>query len=157
MAPELKCRPHHEGRSRSSNTNPLQAIYPVSHRPRYLRRGEGPHPLRRGKEPAHGRTHPASKLDVVGQPRRGSHEHKRVMSSRIWYGECVCVVISFILGVRLVDAPAVVTEEKGHTGFLHLPSAVLALILLARRIQPFPFPSSTMKTNLRPNVRRFRG
>ena len=31
-----------------------------------------------------------------------------------------------------------VTQEEGHTGFLtHLPSAVLALIFLARRIQPF--------------------
>ena len=30
-----------------------------------------------------------------------------------------------------------VTQEKAHTGFLiHLPSAVLALIFLARRIQP---------------------
>ena len=31
-----------------------------------------------------------------------------------------------------------VTKEEGHTGFLiHLPSAVLAIIFLARRIQPF--------------------
>ena len=30
------------------------------------------------------------------------------------------------------------TQEEGHTGFLiHLPSAVRALIFLARRIQPF--------------------
>ena len=36
-----------------------------------------------------------------------------------------------------MDVPAGVTREKGHTGFLHLPSAVLALIFLARRIQPF--------------------
>ena len=37
-----------------------------------------------------------------------------------------------------MDAPAGVTQEEGHTGFLiHLPSAVLALIFLARRIQPF--------------------
>ena len=51
---------------------------------------------------------------------------------------CVCFVIPFILDVRLVDAPAGVTQEEGHTGFLHLPSAVLALILIARiRIQPF--------------------
>ena len=27
--------------------------------------------------------------------------------------------------VRLVDVPARVTQEEGHTGFLHLPSAVL--------------------------------
>ena len=44
------------------------------------------------------------------------------------------VVISFILGVRLVDAPAGVTQEEGLTGFLHLPSEVLALIFLTRRV-----------------------
>ena len=61
---------------------------------------------------------------------------------------CVCVfkeksecTSSFILDVRLVDVPAGVTQEEGHTGFLiHLPSAVLALIFLARRIQPFLSP-----------------
>ena len=26
--------------------------------------------------------------------------------------------------------------SRGHTGFLHLPSAVLALVFIARRIQP---------------------
>ena len=37
-----------------------------------------------------------------------------------------------------MDVPAGVTQEEGHTGFLHLPSAVLvALIFLAKRIQPF--------------------
>ena len=50
---------------------------------------------------------------------------------------CVlCVVIPFILDVRLVDTPAGVTQEKCHTGFLHLSSTVLALIFSARRIQP---------------------
>ena len=49
----------------------------------------------------------------------------------------MCVVIPFILDVRLVDVSAGVTEEEGHTGFIHLPSAVLALTFLARRIQPF--------------------
>ena len=29
-----------------------------------------------------------------------------------------------------------VTQQEGHTGFLHLHSAVLALIFMARRIQP---------------------
>ena len=33
----------------------------------------------------------------------------------------------------------IVTKEEGHTGFLHLPSAVLAVIFLARRIQLFLF------------------
>ena len=37
-----------------------------------------------------------------------------------------------------MDVPVGVTQEEGHTGFLiHLPSAVLALIFLAKRIQPF--------------------
>ena len=49
----------------------------------------------------------------------------------------VCVVIPFILDVRFGDVPAGVTQEKGHTGFLALPSAVLALMFLARRVQPF--------------------
>ena len=35
-----------------------------------------------------------------------------------------------------MEAPAGVTQEEGHTGFLHLPSAVRALIFLAIRIQP---------------------
>ena len=49
---------------------------------------------------------------------------------------CVCVVIPFILDVRLVDAPVGITQEEDHTRFLHLPSAVLALLFLARRLQP---------------------
>ena len=53
---------------------------------------------------------------------------------------CVCVCVfsshSFWTSSSL-DVPAGVTQEEGHTGFLHLPSAVLALIFLARRIQPF--------------------
>ena len=37
-----------------------------------------------------------------------------------------------------MDVPAGVTREEGNTGFsIHLLSAVLALICLARRIQPF--------------------
>ena len=49
---------------------------------------------------------------------------------------CRCVVVLFILDSR-EDVAAEVTHEEGHTGFLHLPSAVLALIFLARRIHPF--------------------
>ena len=43
---------------------------------------------------------------------------------------CVCVFFPFILDVRLlVDVPAEVTQEEGHTGLLiHLRSAVLAFI-----------------------------
>ena len=47
----------------------------------------------------------------------------------------VVVVIPFILDVRPVDASAGVTQGEGHTGFLRLPSAVLVLLFLARRIQ----------------------
>ena len=48
-----------------------------------------------------------------------------------------CVLFAFILDVRLVDAPAGITQEEGHTGFLiHLPSVVLALPFIVRRIQP---------------------
>ena len=50
---------------------------------------------------------------------------------------CVCVVIPYILDDGLVDVSAGVSQEEGHTGFHHLPSAVLALFFLARRIQPF--------------------
>ena len=46
------------------------------------------------------------------------------------------VVILFILNVRLVDVPAGVTQEEGHKRFLHLPSAILAFIFIASRIQP---------------------
>ena len=53
----------------------------------------------------------------------------------------VCVVIRFILHVRLVDVPAGATQEEGHTEFIHLPSAVLALLFIARRIQSnFVYP-----------------
>ena len=50
----------------------------------------------------------------------------------------MCVIVPFILDVRFVDVPARVTQEKGHTRFLHPPSTVLALIFLAR-IQLFLF------------------
>ena len=54
---------------------------------------------------------------------------------------CVCVCVfsshSFWTSSSL-DIPAGVTQEEGYTGFfIHLPSAVRALIFLARRIQPF--------------------
>ena len=51
-------------------------------------------------------------------------------------GVRVYVAIPFVLDVRFVGAPAGVTQEEGHTGFLNLPSAVLALTFIARRIQP---------------------
>ena len=50
----------------------------------------------------------------------------------------MCVSFPFVLDARLVDVPAGVTQEEGYTGFLiHLSSAVLPLIRLSRRIQPF--------------------
>ena len=36
-----------------------------------------------------------------------------------------------------MDVPAEVTQEEDYTGFLHLSSAVLALIFLASTTQPF--------------------
>ena len=52
---------------------------------------------------------------------------------------CVCVFILFILRGHTGERShrRKVTQEKGHTGFLLLPSVVLALIFLAGRIQPF--------------------
>ena len=49
---------------------------------------------------------------------------------------CVCIDIPSILDVRLVDIPAGVSQEENHTDFLHLPSAVPALIFITIRIQP---------------------
>ena len=52
---------------------------------------------------------------------------------------CVCVFSSHSFWTSSsLDVPAEVTQEEGNTGFsIHLLSAVLALIFLARRIQPF--------------------
>ena len=66
-------------------------------------------------------------------------EHLSSTVELVQYYSCVCihcVVIPFMLDVRLVDAPAGVAQEEGHTGYLHLPSAVLALTFIAGRIQP---------------------
>ena len=67
--------------------------------------------------------------------------YKQSISSHIiiYQSVCVCcIVFPFILDARLVDVPAGITQEDGHTEFLiHLPSAVLAFIFLARRIQSF--------------------
>ena len=49
------------------------------------------------------------------------------------YYVCVCVFFPSILDIKFVGR-----TSRGHTGFLiHLPSAVRALIFVARRIQPF--------------------
>ena len=59
--------------------------------------------------------------------------------SRVRLVEHVCVFSSHPFWTSSsLDVPAGVTQEEGHTGFLiHLPSAVRALIFVARRIQPF--------------------
>ena len=50
----------------------------------------------------------------------------------------LCCVFSSHPFWTSMDVPAGVPQEEGHTGFLiHLPSAVRALIFVARRIQPF--------------------
>ena len=57
--------------------------------------------------------------------------------ARVQYSVCVFSSHPFWTSSSL-DVPAGVTQEEGHTGFLiHLPSAVRALIFVARRIQPF--------------------
>ena len=61
----------------------------------------------------------------------------RVVSNQ--YAECVrCVFSSHLFWTSdFLDVPAGVTQEEGHTGLLILlPSAVHALIFIARRIQP---------------------
>ena len=63
----------------------------------------------------------------------------RVSVPTILINGVVCADIPFILVVRIVDAPARVTQEEGHTGFLiHLPSAVLVLNFVADSVVPFP-------------------
>ena len=53
--------------------------------------------------------------------------------------QCLCVFSSHSSWTSSsLDVPAGVTQEEGHTGFfIHLLSAVRALIFLAKRIQPF--------------------
>ena len=47
---------------------------------------------------------------------------------------CVCVLCVFFPSILGING----RTSRGHTGFLiHLPSAVRALIFVARRIQPF--------------------
>ena len=65
--------------------------------------------------------------------------HHGPLCSRFNVVVCVCVFSSHPFWTSSsLDVPAGVTQEKCHTGFLiHLPSAVRALIFVARRIQPF--------------------
>ena len=59
---------------------------------------------------------------------------------------CVCVVIPFILDVRLVDAPAKVTQDEGHR--ISPPSFCRACLNFYRENDfSRPFPSSTVMSN----------
>ena len=60
-----------------------------------------------------------------------------LIEPKITTANTVCVFSSHSFWTSM-DVPAGVTQEEGNTGFsIHLLSAVLALIFLARRIQPF--------------------
>ena len=73
----------------------------------------------------------------VGNLTRLIHTLLYVMTIHTYTHVCVFSSHPFWTSSSL-DVPAGVTQEEGHTGFLiHLPSAVRALILVARRIQPF--------------------
>ena len=65
--------------------------------------------------------------------------HTYILYATIMAQMCVCVFSSHPFWTSSsLDVPAGVTQEEGHTGFLiHLPSAVRALIFVARRFQPF--------------------
>ena len=80
------------------------------------------------------RSLPRVRRHRAGKP-QGSSE--RVLPCQ--FTMCVCVLSSHSFWTSSsLDVPAGVTQEEGHTGFfIHLLSAVRALIFLARRIQPF--------------------
>ena len=61
---------------------------------------------------------------------------------------CVCVCVCVCCHPIYSGRQACGRTSQGHTEFLiHLTSAVLALIFIARRVQPGSFPSSTVKSN----------
>ena len=61
------------------------------------------------------------------------------------YSSICCVAIPFVLDVGLVDAP----------GFLHLPSAVLALIFIAEGFSRQPSLFSLVDRELQYNISNF--
>ena len=70
-------------------------------------------------------------MDLNGFPDSSGIGSTVLTSGRKLY--CVCVFFPSILDIKFVGR-----TSRGHTGFLiHLPSAVRALIFVARRIQPF--------------------
>ena len=88
--------------------------------------------------PVYGLKSSASSRDIPHMPRQEGERRCWTLATigLVPRGSvCVRVVFLFILDVLLVDVPAGVTQDEGHAGLLiHLPSAVLALIFLARRI-----------------------
>ena len=48
---------------------------------------------------------------------------------------CVCVLLSDLFWTSGLWTHQPGSQEEDHTGIFHLPSAVLALIFLARRVQ----------------------
>ena len=80
-------------------------------------------------------------------PRQPAHLHTQAETGSSV--QCVCVFSSNLFWTSSsLDVPAGVTQEEGHTGFfIHLLSAMRALIFLARRIFSHSFPSSTVKSN----------
>ena len=62
--------------------------------------------------------------------------HKEIPGTEYFVVSFVVCVIPFVLDVRHVDAPAAGShsqeEDHTNTGFLHLPSAVLVFIFIAR-------------------------
>ena len=85
----------------------------------------------------HGLPNSPNMLVLIVRTMSGYHRTSKDISFTGLY--CVCVFSSHPFWTSSsLDVPAGVTQEEGHTGFLiHLPSAVRALIFVARRIQPF--------------------
>ena len=67
---------------------------------------------------------------------------------------CVCVCGHPIYSGCQTCGPAGVTQEEGHKVFLHLTSAVLGLILIARRIQPSLSPVDREVEFVYPRINR---
>ena len=80
-------------------------------------------------------------IDVQNGWEENTHTTDCVLSDQDYSNTimCVCVFSPFILDIKFVGRTSRVhTQKEGHTGFfIHLLSAVRALIFLARRIQPF--------------------
>ena len=97
-----------------------------------------------------------TKINRLNMKYRQCTDHRQTFAANSC---CVCVFCPFNLDVKFVGS-----TSRGHTGFciVYLPSAVRAIIFLARRIQPFISlvdrevdlrkNSSYRNSNSRPNV-----